>query len=49
MHLSQKQKRFPQFYYAYFKSALNFEYFQKEITLITYVFPNSRTPKYVVR
>ena len=39
MHLSQKQKVFSQFFSAFFESALNFEHFQKKMTLIAYVFP----------
>ena len=32
--LSEKQKTFSQFFAAFFKSALNFEHFQKKMTLI---------------
>ena len=39
MHLSQKQKIFSEFFSAFSESALNFEYFQKKMTLIAYVFP----------
>ena len=49
MHLSQKQKAFSQLYWAYFKSTLNFEHFEKRMTLIAYVFPKLRTRKSVVR
>ena len=49
MHLSQKQKAFSQLYWAYFKSTLNFEHFEKRMTLIAYVFPKLRTRKGVVR
>ena len=38
MHLSQKQNVFSEFFSAIFESALNFEYFQKKMTLIAYVF-----------
>ena len=48
-HLSQKQKIFPQFFSAFFKSALNFEHFQKKMTLIAYVFPKLPTTKNVLR
>ena len=48
-HLSQKQKIFPQFFSAFFKSALNFEHFQKKMTLIAYVFPKLPTPKNLLR
>ena len=39
MHLSQKQKFFSEFFSAFSESALNFEQFQKKMTLIAYVFP----------
>ena len=39
MHLSPKQKIFSQFCSAFSESALNFEHFQKKMTLIAYVFP----------
>ena len=49
MDLSQKQNIFSKFFSAFFKSALNFEHFQKKITLIAYVFPKLRTTKDVLR
>ena len=49
IHLSQKQKNFSGMIVAFFKSTLNFQHFQKKMTLIAYVFPKLRTPKYVVR
>ena len=49
MHLSQKQKNFSEFFSAFFKSALNFEHFQKKMTLIAYVFPKLTTTKNVLR
>ena len=49
MHLSQKQKIFSEFFAAFFKSALNFEHFQKKMTLIAYVFPKLTTTKNVLR
>ena len=48
-HLSQKQKIFSEFFSAFFKSALNFEHFQKKMTLIAYVFPKLTTTKNVLR
>ena len=39
MHLYQKQNIFSQFLSAFLKSALNFEHFQKKMTLIADVFP----------
>ena len=49
MHLSEKQKIFSEFFSAFFESALNFEHFQKKMTLIAYVFPRLPTTKYVLR
>ena len=49
MHLSQKQKIFSEFFAAFFESALNFEHFQKKMTLIAYVFPKLPTTKNVLR
>ena len=49
MHLTQKQKAFSQLYCPYFKSTLNFEHFQKKMTLTAYVFPKLQILKYVVR
>ena len=49
MHLSQKEKLFSQFFSAFFKFALNFEHFQKKMTLIAYVFPKLPTTKNVLR
>ena len=49
MHLSQKQKIFSQFFSSVFESALNFEHFQKKMTLIAYVFPKLPTTKNVLR
>ena len=49
IHLSQKRKIFSQFFSEFFKSALNFEHFQKKMTLIAYVFPKLTTTKNVLR
>ena len=49
MHLSQKQKDFSQSFPAFFESALNFEHFQKKMSLIAYVFPKLPTTKDVLR
>ena len=49
MHLSQKQKIFSEFFSAFFESALNFEHFQKKMTLIAYVFPKLPTTKNLLR
>ena len=43
MHLSEKPKIFSQFFAAFFESALNFEHFQKKMTLIGYAFPKLPT------
>ena len=49
IHLSQKQKIFSQFFSGFFESALNFEHFQKKMTLIAYAFPKLTTTKNVLR
>ena len=49
MHLSQKRKIFSIFFSAFFEYALNFEHFQKKMTLIAYVFPKLPTTKNVFR
>ena len=49
MHLSQKQNIFSCFFSAFFKSTLNFEHFQRKMTLIAYVFPTLPTPKDFLR
>ena len=49
MHLSQKQKIFSDFFPAFFESAINFEHFQKKMSLIAYVFPKLPTTKDVLR
>ena len=42
-HWSQKQNIFPQFFYAFFESELNFKHFEKKMPLIAYVFPKLPT------
>ena len=49
MQLSQKQKVFSQFFLAFSKCALNFENFQKNMTLIADLFLKLRTPENVSR
>ena len=49
IHLSQKEKVFSEFFSAIFESALNFEHFQKKMTLIAYVFPKLTTTKNVLQ
>ena len=49
MHLSQKQNLFSEFFSAFFESALNFEHFQKKMTLIAYIFPKLPTTRDVLR
>ena len=49
MHLSQERKLFSKFFSAFFKFALNFENFQKKMTLIAYVFPKLPTTKDMLR
>ena len=47
--LSQKQKTFSEFFSAFLKSTLNFEHFEKKMTLRTDVFPKLPSPKKVIR
>ena len=47
--LSQKQKTFSRFFSAFLKSTLNFEQFQKKMTLIADVFPKLPSTKKVIR
>ena len=47
--LSQKQKTFAQFFSGFSKSTLNFEHFQKKMTLIADVFCKLPSPKKVIR
>ena len=47
--LSQKQQAFSQFFSPILKSTLNFEHFQKNMTLIADVFPKLPSPKKVIR
>ena len=49
MNLSQKQKVFSEFFSSFLESALNFEHFQKNMTLIADVFPKLPTRKDVLR
>ena len=49
IHLSRNQKIFSEFFSAFFESALNFEHFQKKMTLIAYVFPKLPITKNVLR
>ena len=48
MDLSQKQDFFSKFFCAFFESALNFEHFQKKMTLKAYVFLELQTTKEVL-
>ena len=49
IHLSQKPKIFSEFVFAFFGSVLNFDHFQKKMTLMAYVFPKLPTTKDVLR
>ena len=49
MDLSQKPKIFSELFGAFFESVLNFQNFQKKVTLIAYVFPRLPTTKNVLR
>ena len=48
MDFSQKQKIFSEISSAFYKSALNFKYFQKKMTPIASVFPKLPNSKNVV-
>ena len=45
MQLSEKPKTFSQFFIAFLESALNFEHFEKKMSLIAPVFLKLLTPK----
>ena len=47
--LSQKQQTFSEFFFLFLKSSLNFEHFQKNMTLIAHVFAKLPSPKKVIR
>ena len=47
--LSQKQKTFSEFFSPFLKTTLNFERFQKKMTLIADVFPKLPSKKKVIR
>ena len=49
MHLSKKQNIFSEFFSAFSESALNFEHFQKKMTLIADVFRKLLATKDVLR
>ena len=49
MELSQKQEIFPEIFFAFFKSTLNFEIFQKKNNHIADLFPKLRTLKKVLK
>ena len=49
MDLSQKQNVFSELFSAFSESALNFEHFQKKMTLIAHVFSKLPTTKDVLR
>ena len=49
MQLSEKQETFSELFCGFLKSSLNFEHFQKNISLIGQIFPKLGTPKNMVR
>ena len=49
MHLFQKPKIFSELFCAFFEFVLNFEYFQKKMNLMAYVFPKLPTTKDLLR
>ena len=48
IQLSQKQKTFSQFHFAFLKSILNYKHFPKKMTLRADVFPEIPSPKNMV-
>ena len=49
MTLPQKQNIFSRLFCEFFESALNFEHFKRNMTLIAYVFLKLPTPKAALR
>ena len=49
MQLSQKQKTFSEFSFAFLKSILNYKHLPKKMFLIADVFPEIPAPKNIVR
>ena len=49
MQLSQKPKTCSEFFDKFLKSTVNFENFQKKMTLMAWIFQKLRTPKNLVR
>ena len=49
MEVSQKQKSFAQFFFAFLKSIFNFKHLPKMMTLIADVFPEIPAPKNMIR
>ena len=49
MEVSQKQKPFAQFFFAFLKSIFNFKHLPKKMTLIADVFPEIPAPKNMIR
>ena len=49
IQLSQKQKNFSEFFFAFLKSILNFKYLSKKVSQLADVFPDIPPPKYMVR
>ena len=49
MQVSQKQKKFSEFIFAFIKSILNFKNFPQKITLTADVLPDILSPKNMIR
>ena len=49
MQLSEKQKTFSEFVFAFLKSILNFKHLPKKMNLVAYVFKKITVPKNMVR
>ena len=48
MQLSKKEKTFSRIFFAFLKSILTLQLFQKKMNVIAYVFPELLTPKNLV-
>ena len=49
IQLSEKQKTFSEFFFAFLKSIINFKHFKKKMALIADVVPELPAPKNLIR
>ena len=49
IQLSEKQKTFSEFFFAFLKSIINFKHFKKKMALIADVVPELPAPKNMIR